>query len=101
MYANALHPLTSYPSAMLVFLIAVGSLVLLLNINATVQVEKLNLDNCRTGGSLSGLTDEYISLADLSLNGTEIRSLLSFPSLPSLKKVRALHFCFFGRSAAC
>ena len=55
-----------------------------------IQVTKLNLDGVRAT-NITGLTDEFTSLRELSLNGVNLLSLAGFPRLPSLRKVCAHH----------
>ena len=56
---------------------------------ARSAVTELVLDNCISGGQISGVTEEFTALSLLSLIGTNISSLSNMPSLPSLRRVRA------------
>ena len=57
----------------------------------TTKVLSLNLDNCKSGGSLAGVTHDFStmeSLSSLSINHIELKSLFSFPSLPRLRTLK-------------
>ncbi|XP_077996617.1 acidic leucine-rich nuclear phosphoprotein 32 family member A-like isoform X2 [Glandiceps talaboti] len=54
---------------------------------APQQVLDLNLDNCRSTGTIEGLTDEFINLESLSMINVGLTSLKGFPKLPSLRKL--------------
>ncbi|PIK45894.1 hypothetical protein BSL78_17233 [Apostichopus japonicus] len=51
------------------------------------QIKDLILDNCRSGGTIEGLTSDFIKLEKLSMNGVCLTSLKNFPALVSLKKL--------------
>lgn len=62
-----------------------------------VQVTELNLDNCRVT-QISGLTDEFKNLRNLSLINVGLTTLKGFPSLPKLEKVFHTYFWVFSPS---
>ncbi len=51
------------------------------------KVEELTLDNSSAGGRIEGITDAFVNLRSLSLNGASINSLVGFPKLPNLETV--------------
>jgi hypothetical protein len=53
-----------------------------------MQVTVLNLDHTPSGGTLesSGLTEKFVSLRKLSLNGVGLMTLKNLPALQELRK---------------
>ena len=54
------------------------------------QVKELNLDNCRTTGSVEGLTEDFTNLERLSMINVGLTTLKNFPELSNLKKVTVM-----------
>jgi len=50
------------------------------------EITNLNLDNCRST-QVSGLTDEFINLENLSMINVGLTSLKGFPKLPQLRRL--------------
>eukprot|EP00092_Neocalanus_flemingeri_P003675 GFUD01003949.1.p1 GENE.GFUD01003949.1~~GFUD01003949.1.p1 ORF type:complete len:245 (-),score=98.50 GFUD01003949.1:53-787(-) len=51
------------------------------------EVTILDLSNCKTGGEIDGLTDEFSALENLDMQNTSLANIKMFPKLVSLKKL--------------
>ncbi|TKR93763.1 hypothetical protein L596_008164 [Steinernema carpocapsae] len=51
------------------------------------EVTELILDNCKSNGSVSGITKEFENLKNISMINCGLTSLEGFPKLPSLTRV--------------
>jgi len=51
------------------------------------EVITLDLSNCKTGGEIDGLTEEFSALEHLDLQNASLSNIKLFPKLPSLKKL--------------
>ena len=51
------------------------------------EVTILDLSNCKTGGEIDGLTEEFSALENLDLQNASLANIKLFPKLVSLKKL--------------
>lgn len=51
------------------------------------EIKSLNVDNCRSNGSVAGLSDQFTDLQELSLTNTGLTSLKNFPRLNKLLRL--------------
>jgi len=51
------------------------------------EVTVLDLSNCKTGGEIDGLTEDFSALESLDLQNASLSNIKLFPKLPSLKKL--------------
>merc|ERR1712013_890634 len=51
------------------------------------EVTVLDLSNCKTGGEIDGLTEDFSALENLDLQNASLSNIKLFPKLPSLTKL--------------
>ena len=51
------------------------------------EVTELDLSNCKTGGEIDGLNEDFTSLEQLDLQNASLTNIKLFPKLPKLKKL--------------
>ena len=51
------------------------------------EVTELDLSNCKTGGEIDGLNEDFSSLEQLDLQNASLTNIKLFPKLPKLKKL--------------
>jgi len=51
------------------------------------EVTELDLSNCKTGGEIDGLNEDFSSLKTLDLQNASLTNIKLFPKLPTLKKL--------------
>lgn len=51
------------------------------------DIKELDLSNCKTGGEIAGLTEEFSALETLDLQNASLANIKLFPKLTSLKKL--------------
>jgi len=51
------------------------------------EVTELDLSNCKTGGEIDGLNEDFSALEQLDLQNASLTNIKLFPKLPKLKKL--------------